>query len=106
MKKSTKPNYKLIYSDLLDAKFSWKKEECKLLLGKKELTILDVIKINEIIFGKTSENLNQKHRSYDINTVFKILEYQKKNSLTNSAIAKMYSISRNTITKWKKMKTF
>ncbi len=49
--KNTKPDYKCIYQDILDRKYPHKKEECKAMLGKKELTLLDIISLNEKIFG-------------------------------------------------------
>jgi hypothetical protein len=45
------PNYKKIYQDMIDINYPDKKETCKTLLSKEQMTIFDVMKINEIIFG-------------------------------------------------------
>ncbi|WP_312992336.1 helix-turn-helix domain-containing protein [Chryseobacterium flavum] len=105
MAKST-PNYKLIFQDMLNKKFPEKKEICEPLLNKKSLSHIDIININEIIFGKPEfkkEVLNQQRRSYDVPSILQILKYQEKNNLSNSQLANHYKISRNTIAKWKKI---
>lgn len=99
------PNYKKIYSDILDQRFPEKKEECFHLLEKANLSALDVIKINTKIFGKTendSRDVNQKHRSYSSSSILEILDYQKKHKLNNSELALHFKLSKNSITKWKK----
>jgi len=67
---------------------------------------MDIIKLNEIIFGIKKENelCNPKHHSYSKNDIIQILEYQKKNKLNNSQLANHFKLSRNTITKWKRIK--
>ncbi|WBV53792.1 helix-turn-helix domain-containing protein [Chryseobacterium gambrini] len=94
------PDYKRIYSDILVAKFPHKISECQTILSKKTISVLDVIKLNTIIFGFFQEN--QKHRSYDRATIFEILDYQKKNKLNNSQLALHFKLSRSTIAKWRK----
>ncbi len=104
MEKS-RPNYNRIYSDILKMKYPHKWEDCKTLLGKKELSVLDVIELNRKIFGsgsKYDEEINQKHRSYNKSTIFAILDYQRINKLNNSQLARHFKLSRNTVTKWKK----
>lgn len=104
--RNIKPDYKRIYQDILDKKYPDKKEECKVLLGKKELTLLDIIRLNEKIFGtadKENETFNQQHRSYDRQAITEILDYQKKNKLNNSQLANHFKLSRNTVAKWRKM---
>ncbi|SIQ53117.1 MULTISPECIES: transposase [unclassified Chryseobacterium] len=103
MKKGN-PNYKLIYSDMIDLKYPFKKEQCASILNKEQFTCLDVININKIIFGEneSEENKNQKFKCYDKNTIFKILEYQKENHLTNTQVAAEFKMSRNTLASWKK----
>jgi hypothetical protein len=99
------PNYKLIYSDIISIKCPGKKEECRPILNKEVISILDVIKLNLIIFGikdKETQIFNQKHRSYDENTIIEILDYQVKNNLNNTQLANHFKLSRNTVTKWKK----
>lgn len=57
-----RPNYKQIYMDILSRKYPHKKEECEKLLEKKTLSALDVIELNEKIFGtanQQSEKFNQ-----------------------------------------------
>jgi transcriptional regulator with PAS, ATPase and Fis domain len=100
-----RPDYKRIYSDLIELKHSEKKEQCKTILSKKLLSRFDVIKINTIISGSNSENasINQRHRSYDRQSIEHILDYQKKNKLNNSQVANHFKLSRNTVTRWKKL---
>ena len=104
MKELKKPNYKRIYNDLLSEKYPEKKEKCTKLLSKKHLSFVDIIRLNELIFGKSNEVFNQQYRSYDKKTISEILEYQKKNNLNNTQLASHFKMSRNTVTKWKKIK--
>ncbi|MDH6252964.1 DNA-binding transcriptional regulator YiaG [Chryseobacterium sp. H1D6B] len=100
-----KPNYKKIYEDILTLKFPGKKKYCQSILSKAELSVNDVIHINDIIFQKsdrTKASQNQKHRSYDMSYILEILDYQKKHQLNNSQLAAHFGLSRNTVTKWKK----
>jgi hypothetical protein len=50
MKKNTQPNYKRIYSDIIDQKFPHKKAECQKLLNKKNLSSIDILKLNKKSF--------------------------------------------------------
>ncbi len=103
--KNNQPNYRRIYSDILN-KHPEKKAECLPLLKKENLSVLDIIELNKIIFGivdKQKQAENQKHRSYSKSDILKILDYQKKNNLNNTQLANNFSLSRNTIAKWKKM---
>jgi len=105
MKKTNFPNYKRIYKDILSKKYPEKEKKCKYILEKEEISVLDIIKINEIIFGINDKEEfinNQKHRSYDQSAVIEILNYQKKNNLNNSQLATHFKLSRNTIAKWRK----
>jgi hypothetical protein len=101
-----KPEYKKIYHDLLAVKFPDKLEKYKTLLErKKELSVLEVLKLNEALFGKINngnERENQKYHSYDKATILEILEYQKKNRLNNTRLAIHFKLSRNTVAAWKK----
>ena len=103
--KCSKPYYKKIFTDMLELKFPDKKEQCLFFLNKEELSELDVLKLNKIIFGEdVSENVSAKnHRSYDKSTIFKILDYQKNQKLNNIQTARYFGLSRNTIAKWKKI---
>ncbi|REC79351.1 helix-turn-helix domain-containing protein [Chryseobacterium elymi] len=103
--KNLPPNYKLIYQDIISKKYPHKRAKCKGLLSKKELSSLDIIKVNSIIFdGADAEafKFNQKLRSYNKATVLEILNYQKVNKLNNTQLAEKFNLSRNTISKWKK----
>jgi len=97
------PDYKRIYSDIISQKYPEKKEKCMYFLKKENLSVLDVIKINKMVFEKNEENhtFNQKCRSYNTAAILEILEYQKKNQLNNTQLAKHFHLSRNTVAKWK-----
>ncbi len=100
-----RPNYKRIYSDILKKKYPKKKEECISILIKEDLLTTDIIELNRKIFGTTreSEKFNQRHRSYSKSDILKILDHQKKHKLNNSQLANNFQLSRNTVTKWKKL---
>ncbi|WP_228442254.1 helix-turn-helix domain-containing protein [Chryseobacterium nematophagum] len=100
-----KVNYHLIFSDILNKKYPEKKKECRRIMEKKELSVLDVIQLNKIIFGpvdKETEEFNQSHRSYTVSSIFQILDFQKKNKLNNTQVALYFKLSRHTVAKWKK----
>ncbi|MDH0658616.1 helix-turn-helix domain-containing protein [Empedobacter sp. GD03865] len=97
----TIPNYKRIYSDILTKKYPEKKEVCSQINKKENLSVLDIISLNEKIFG-TNPSHNQKLRSYFKSDIIKILDYQKKHNLNNSQLASHFNLSRNTVAKWKK----
>ncbi|WP_336687251.1 helix-turn-helix domain-containing protein [Chryseobacterium bernardetii] len=105
MQKST-PNYHQIYNDIINKKYPSRKEECRFLLNKENLSVLDIIELNSRIFGisdQRTEAFNQSHRSYNKSSILMMLDYQKKNKLTNSQLAKHFKLSRNTVTKWKRL---
>jgi hypothetical protein len=105
MNKNNLPDYKLIFSDILSKKYPEKKTACQLILNKEELSILDVIKLNEIIFGSSDKESfvdNQKYKAYDESAIIYMLDYQKKNKLNNIQLANFFKLSRNTVAKWKK----
>ena len=100
------PNYKQIYKDILNEKFPEKKDILNKIVTMNNISSIDVIKINQNIFGgadsiKISDN--QKHRSYKKGDILQILDYQKKHKLTNSKVAERFKVSRNSISKWKKI---
>jgi DNA-binding transcriptional regulator YiaG len=107
MKKNTsQPDFRRIYTDILNKKFPEKKSECEKILNKKVFTELDVIAINNIIFPPSTKEIrksNQQHRSYSKSTIIKILEFQKQHGLNNTKLALHYKLSRNTVSKWKKL---
>ena len=103
---NTTPDYFQIYTDILDKKYPRKKEECKSILRKNSISVLDIIELDRKIFGnsdKESESFNQRHRSYSKSDILQILDYQKKHKLNNSQVASHFNLSRNTVTKWKKI---
>lgn len=109
MKDKIKPNYRKIYSDIIEIKFHDKKMDFNHLL-KENMTVLEVMELDRVLFGKNedqdTEMFNQSHRSYDKNTILKILNYQKEYNLNNSQLSNQFKISRTTITKWKRLMNF
>ena len=99
------PDYKSIYRDILNNKFPDKIKECLPLLDKENLSAIDILSLNRKIFGQSEESLkiNQKHSSFHKSDILQILDYQKKHQLNNVQLAKHFKLSRNTITKWKKI---
>ena len=95
-------NYKRIYYDILNKRYPEKKEVCKQIIQKANLSAFDVIMLNEKIFG-TNTSYNQKLRSYSKSDIIRFLDYQKKHNLNNSQLANHFKLSRNTVAKWKKM---
>ncbi|MFP3836044.1 helix-turn-helix domain-containing protein, partial [Chryseobacterium sp. SIMBA_028] len=84
----------------VNEKYPEKKEEYKAILSKENFSILDVIECNKILFTKEDKNtfnFNQKHRTYDRDTILEILYYQKKYRCNNSQLAKHFKLSRNTV---------
>ncbi|WP_076447809.1 hypothetical protein [Chryseobacterium sp. RU37D] len=109
MKNEIKPNYRRIYSDIIEIKFHDKKRDFDHLL-KENMTALEIMELDRTLFGEIedqdTEIFNQSHRSYDKNTILKILNYQKEYNLNNSQLSNQFKISRTTITKWKKFLKF
>ena len=101
MEEIIRPNYRRLYMDMLDWKYPDKKEVCAEVLKKRKLEALDVIMLNKIIFGHSKSN--QRHKSYDKNSILEILAYQKNNPCSNKELSLLFKISRNTITKWKRI---
>ncbi|MBN9313459.1 MAG: transposase [Chryseobacterium sp. 39-10] len=103
--KDIRPDYKKIYTDILNKKIPEKKEECKHFLKKANLSSVDIIELNNKLFGinKETEKFDQRHRSYSKSDILRILDYQKKNKLNNSQLANHFRLSRNTVTKWNKL---
>lgn len=99
------PNYKQIYSDIINKKFPDKKTELEYLLLKETLNNIDVIEINNKIFGTRKETYRQNKRlhSYNRSDIFRILNYQKEQKLNNIQLANHFGISRNTVTKWRRL---
>ncbi|UTX50043.1 helix-turn-helix domain-containing protein [Chryseobacterium sp. MA9] len=106
MKKKNQPDYIKIYSDIIHQKFPHKKEECEKFLTKKSLSAIDILELNKRIFGTKDyevNKMNQKLRSYSKSDILRILDYQKSNKMKNFQVAEHFGLSKNTMTKWKKM---
>ena len=102
----TTPDYRRIFEDIIDLKYPQKKESCSKILNKNDLSFLDIIKLNNMIFddpNSSGDRINQQYRSYNTDAILEILEYQQKNKLNNSQLANHFKLSRNTVTKWRKM---
>lgn len=99
------PDYKLIYFDIINKKFPERIGEFQPILSKSKLSFLDIINLNEKIFQtkKAKQKVNQKHRSYSKSDILRILDYQKKHGLNNIQLAHHFRLSRNTVTKWRKL---
>ncbi|MGK6344358.1 helix-turn-helix domain-containing protein [Chryseobacterium sp. DT-3] len=100
------PNYKQIYTDIINRKYPEKWDRCATILSKTELTTLDIIKLNEIIFSYSDREttmFNQQHKSYDEKTIINMLIYQQKNEWNNTQLANYFKLSRNSVAKWKKI---
>ncbi|UOU99893.1 hypothetical protein MUU74_08050 [Chryseobacterium daecheongense] len=101
----TSPNYKRIYSDILERNFPEKKDAFAFFLSKRSLSSLDIIKLNDMIFGEAQSAPvpNKRFRSYNKHSILEILDYQKKNRLNNTQLSLKLGLSRNTVSKWKKI---
>lgn len=99
------PDYKQIYTDILEEKFPEKLSDAAIRHKLETFhSAYDILKFNQLIFGETEytvERKNQRLRSYDKESILKILNYQKRNGLTNLQVSHHFKISRNTIAKWK-----
>lgn len=99
----TGPNYQKIFQDIIAYDFPDVKKECKSILTKAKLTSRDVIALNQTIFKSKTKNHveSSKYRSYDLQSISEILDYQRKNELNDTQLAAHFSVSRNTIRRWK-----
>ncbi|BAP31239.1 uncharacterized protein CHSO_2202 [Chryseobacterium sp. StRB126] len=102
MEEYKQPDFKQIYTDIINRKCPHKYNLCEHLLSKNELLALDILKLNTIIFGN-SEKRNSQYRSYKRTDIMRILDYQKENNLNNTQLALRFKLSRNTIGKWRKI---
>ena len=99
----SRPDYKAIYNAILNSLTSDVSEKTTQIMSKEQLSLSDVIRLNNLIFSnETRNNNNQKFRSYDKVTILEILEFQKKNGFNNSEVAQHFKLSRNSVAKWKK----
>ncbi|MEJ5103150.1 helix-turn-helix domain-containing protein [Chryseobacterium sp. MYb328] len=98
------PDYKQIYTDIINEKYPEKKDDLQIMNKIKSIEgALDILNLNTLVFGESgllNGIGNQKLRSYDEGSILKILNYQYKNQLNNTATALHFRISRNTLAKW------
>lgn len=100
-KKKNRPNFKRIYIDMIRLKYPDKTKELLKILDKEILTDYDLLQLNKSLFG--NQQYNQKLKAYDRETILRILDFQKNNNLNNTQLASHFKLSRNTVTKWKKI---
>lgn len=102
-----RPFYNKLYADMIRDKYPDKASICNSYLQKENWTALDVIQVNELLFGsekrKQDHKIDKIHRAYDEQSISQILTYQMKNKLNNNQIADRFGLSRNTVAKWKKL---
>jgi hypothetical protein len=102
-----RPFYSKLYQDMIREKYPEKEACCRNYLKKKRWTALDVIEVNTLLFGSRQKQeeiaSNQKHRAYDRESIVHILRYQQQNKLNNNQLAGKFRLSRNTISKWRKL---
>ena len=100
-----RPYYHKIYADMIASKYPDKIKLCEHYLKKEDWTALDVITVNDILFGSSKKKadvaIDQKHRAYDEESIKEILKHQRDYKLNNIQVANLYKVSRNSITKWK-----
>ncbi|PWN58404.1 transposase [Chryseobacterium viscerum] len=99
------PDYHNIFNDMIEKKDPNLKTDCEIILRKNRLSVLDIISLNKIIFGKVTQDPgkeNQKYRAYDRNVIIEMLQYGQKHKLNNTQLAQHFNLSRNTVAKWKK----
>lgn len=97
------PDYRKIFRDILTEKFPEIKGKYDSILNKEQLVALDVIFLNNDIFSNSKYFKGGKYRSYKENDIIQILNFQLQFELTNTELAKRFNLSRNSVTKWKKL---
>lgn len=105
-KLSDGPDYKTIYKDLIYKKYPEKINLFHLLFNKDFISSIEIVRLNKILFGyidSEAKEYNKKLKSYDKRSILNILVFQKKNNLNNTQTAKHFTVSRNTIAKWRKI---
>lgn len=100
-----RPNYHQIYIDIINQRCPDQWQEYACYFVHSNLTHFEILHLNKLIFhplagGDTREN--KRFKSYDRETILKILRYQKDEHISNSELAHVFGISRNTVAKWKK----
>jgi len=100
------PDYKKIYRDMIALKYPDKEQLCQPILSKKQIQIMDVIRLDEILSEKTDTEQvrnNQKLKAYDLKAIREILQFQKESGFNNRQLAAHFRLSRNTVSRWKRM---
>jgi hypothetical protein len=100
------PNYKKIYHDIILKICPEREMEFKYFLDKESLLSWDIVRLDNLIFNNKDQDsfiFNQRHRSYDNETILYIIKYQKDHNINNSLTSKYFRISRNTLYRWKKI---
>lgn len=104
---NNRPYYRKLYQDMIRNKYPEKEKDCSQILNKEKWTSLDVLMIDKMLFVSNRKQsdiaFGQRHRAYDKQTIIEILDYQQKNELNNGQIANEFQLSRNTVTKWRKL---
>lgn len=103
-KKVTVPNYSRIYKDLIEKRFPERMHEFVEMLNKENFTFFEIIKLNDLLFGKKNKNQEtqeQRYRAYDKQTILRIFRYQKQHMLNDRELALHFKLSKNTIARWK-----
>lgn len=106
MNKSSSPDYKKIYNDLIERKYPHLKNQCSSILRKDKLSTFDVLNLNAILSEKCSKKdfiFNQQHKVYSYESICYILDYQIKHQLNNTQTAVHFKVSRPSLRKWKKL---
>lgn len=104
--KRTSPDYKRIYHEIIEKDCPEKNKDINAIFDKKIIKSYDIIELDMLINGtgsKKEQTFNQQHRAYDEDTIKYILDYQSKYALTNIKTSEIFRVSRNTISKWKKL---
>ena len=114
MRVDVQVNYKRLFIDFLtDIEHNITQEESLVWEKINELPadfVFSFEKVNEIHnlirnyvdFEFRYMNLNES-KVYDIKFILKVINEQKRNSLSNISICNKYKLSRNTLTKWKRI---
>ena len=100
------PNYTQIYHDMLQIDHPEKLQDPKIMdLLQNLRTTDDVLNLNKKLFKPSKDNQrdNQQLRSYDEQTILKLLRYQRRHGFSISYMSKKYGISRTTLSKWNKI---
>lgn len=100
------PDYRMIYKDIIQVKFPELLPEYEGLLQKEYLNFFEIKALNERLFGvknKEQQLLEHRYRSYDKQTILRMLRYQKEHKLNNSQLVNHFKLSRNTVTHWIKV---